>query len=252
MQKIIAANWKMHKSPKEAGLFISELGGLIQNPRCKIIICIPFIDVSVAVSASEKADIKIGAQNCHWEDSGAFTGEISAEMLKDSGVEYVIIGHSERRTLFGETDEIINKKVVKALDCRLKVILCVGETLEQRENEIEKQVVSDQIKQALSSVKIENIKNIIVAYEPVWAIGTGKNVTALQADDMCKFIRELVANMYGIEPSNPLSVIYGGSMNEKNANELLSQKNVDGGLIGGASLIAFKFSKIIKIAGKIS
>ena len=252
MQKVIAANWKMHKTPQETSLFISDFNKLIPNFKCEIILCVPFVDICGAVSAVRSTDVKISAQNCHHEDSGAFTGEISARMLKDSGVEYVILGHSERRTLFGETDEIINKKVLKALKHGLGVILCVGETLEQREQGVEKQTVANQIKKALIGVAPENVNKIIIAYEPVWAIGTGKTVLPVQADDMCKSIRELISDIYAADAARQLKVLYGGSMNSKNAKEILAEKNVDGGLIGGASLDVAEFAKIVEIANEFS
>lgn len=215
-----------------------------------MVACVPFVDLHAAIEAAKGTNIKIGAQNCHWEKSGAFTGEVSAEMLKAVGAEYVIIGHSERRTLFGDNDLTVQKRTRAALNAGLKVILCVGEYLEQREQGITTEVVRIQTKIALLGVAKEELKNIIIAYEPVWAIGTGKTATAEQANEVNKAIRDLIAELYGKDAADAMVIQYGGSMNAGNAEELLAQPDVDGGLIGGASLKAEDFSKIVAAASK--
>lgn len=248
---VIAGNWKMNKTPVEAAQLIYDINDKISKmdtKGCDIIACVPFVDIDAAVKAADGTDIKIGAENCHWAKSGAFTGEISADMLKACGVEYVIIGHSERRQYFGETDLTVNQRLHAALDAGLKVILCVGELLEQREQGITEEIVSMQTKIALLNVTEEQMKNIIIAYEPVWAIGTGKTATAEQADEVCGIIRKVIANLYSKKTAEATTIQYGGSMNAKNAKELLSMENVDGGLIGGASLKAEDFSIIIQAA----
>ena len=202
------------------------------------------------MNAAAGSNVKVGAQNCHWADHGAFTGEIPAAMLKDVGAEYVIIGHSERRQYFGETDETVNKRVRAALDGGLKVILCCGELLAEREQGIMEEIVGKQVKVALGGVSAEELKNIIIAYEPVWAIGTGVTATADQAEEACKFVRELIGKLYGGEAAEGITIQYGGSMNAKNAAELLSKEDVDGGLIGGASLKAPDFAAIVAAASK--
>jgi triosephosphate isomerase len=213
-----------------------------------VICCVPFTDLAAALEAAEGTNIKLGAQNCHWEKSGAFTGEISAEMLAEMGVPYVVIGHSERRQYFGETDETVNKRVRAALNAGLIVILCVGELLEQRENGITEEICSMQAKIALKGVSVEELKSIIIAYEPVWAIGTGKTATAEQADEVNGHIRGVVEKLYGKAAADTMTIQYGGSMNAKNAEELLQKPHVDGGLIGGASLKAEDFAVIVKAA----
>ncbi len=210
----------------------------------------PYTNLETALEATKGSNIKVGAENCHWAKSGAFTGEISADMLAEMGVEYVVIGHSERRQYFGETDKTVNQRVRAALDAGLKVILCVGELLEQREQGITEEVCGMQTKVALCGVSKEELSHIIIAYEPVWAIGTGKTATAEQADEVNGFIRSVVAGLYGEDAAQALTIQYGGSMNAKNAEELLSKEHVDGGLIGGASLKAEDFSIIVKAASK--
>ena len=244
---VIAGNWKMNKNRAETKTLISELKPLVKNADCEVIVCVPFTDLETALDAVKGSKIKVGAQNCHFAPSGAFTGEVSADMLKELGVEYVIIGHSERRQYFGETDVTVNKRLTAALAQGLKVILCVGELLEQRELGITGEVCSMQTKIALNGVDAADLKNIIIAYEPVWAIGTGKTATAEQADEACGIIRSTVASIYGKKIANALTIQYG-SMNPKNAAELLSKENVDGGLIGGASLKAPDFSAIVAAA----
>ncbi|MBR3144640.1 MAG: triose-phosphate isomerase [Clostridia bacterium] len=247
---VIAGNWKMNKTPAETFDFINEVKPLVKDADCKVVFCVPFVDLESALKASEGSNIHIGAQNCHFEKSGAFTGEISAPMLKSMGVEYVIIGHSERRQYFAETDETVNKRLKAALSEGLKVILCVGETLGERESDITEEIVSKQTKIALNGVEAKDLENIIIAYEPVWAIGTGKTATSDQAEEVCLFIRNVVSKLYNKEVADKTVIQYGGSMNAKNADELLAKTNVDGGLIGGASLKSEDFSIIVKAASK--
>ncbi len=249
-EAIIAGNWKMNKTPSEAAALINEMKPLVANADCKVVLCVPFVDLDAALKASEGSNIEIGAENCHFEKSGAFTGEVSPVMLKEMGVKYVIIGHSERRQYFGETDVTVNKRLKSALEEGLKVILCVGETLEQREQGITAELVAMQTKIALLGVSKEDAKNVIIAYEPVWAIGTGKTATSDQAEEVCAIIRNVIADIYDNETAQGMTIQYGGSMNAKNADELLSKVNVDGGLIGGASLKAEDFSIIVKAASK--
>lgn len=245
---VIAGNWKMNNTPAQTTALINEMKPLVKDADCDVIICAPFVDLQAALEASEGSNIKIGAENCHWAESGAFTGEVSAVMLKEMGVPYVIIGHSERRQYFGETDETVNKRVRAALNAGLKVILCVGEVLEQREQGVTFEVVGMQTKIALQGVSEEELANVIIAYEPVWAIGTGKTATADQADEVNGYIRSVIEELYGKKAADAFVVQYGGSMNAKNAEELLAKENVDGGLIGGASLKAEDFSVIVKAA----
>ncbi len=245
---IIAGNWKMNKTPSEATALLEEMKPLVADAKCEVVACVPYIDLGIALEAARDTNIKIGAQNCHWEESGAYTGEISAAMLKDIGVDYVVIGHSERRQYFGETDETVNKRVKAALAAGLKVIVCVGELLWERECDITNEVIARQIKLDLWDVTPEEMKNIVIAYEPVWAIGTGKTATADQAEEVCSFIRMCLKSLYGLEVASSVTIQYGGSMNDKNAAELLTKTNVDGGLIGGASLVAEKFAAIVKAA----
>ncbi|MBR3971485.1 MAG: triose-phosphate isomerase [Ruminococcus sp.] len=247
---IIAGNWKMNKTPDEAKALITEMIPLVQNADCEVIACVPFVDLAVALEAAKGTNIKIGAENCHWAKSGAFTGEISADMLGAMGIEYVILGHSERRQYFGETDVTVNQRVRAALDAGLTVILCVGELKEEREQGITAELCRMQTKIALQGVTAEEMSRIVIAYEPVWAIGTGLTATSEQADEVCGIIREVLAELYSTEVAEATTIQYGGSMNDANAEELLSKVNVDGGLIGGASLVAEKFAKIIEFASK--
>lgn len=247
---VIAGNWKMNKTPAEAKTLIEEMKPLVAGAGCKVVACVPFVDLQTALEAAKGSNIAIGAQNCHFEKSGAFTGEISAPMLKEMGVEYVIIGHSERRTYFGETDVTVNKRTLAALENGLKVILCVGEYLEQREQGVTAELVAMQTKIALQNVPAEKMQDVIIAYEPVWAIGTGKTATAAQANEVCAVIRATLASLYGEAVAKATTVQYGGSMNAGNADELLAQPDVDGGLIGGASLKAPDFAAIVKAASK--
>ena len=238
---IIAGNWKMNKTPSEAKALLTELAPMVKDADCEVIACVPFVDLTVALEATEGTNIQIGAENCHWEESGAFTGEISAKMLAEMGVPYVVLGHSERRQYFGETDETVNKRTKAALAHGLKPIVCVGELLWERECDITEEVIARQIKLDLFGV---------IAYEPVWAIGTGKTATADQAEEVCAFIRATLAKLYGQEVADAVTIQYGGSMNAGNCEELLSKTDVDGGLIGGASLVAEKFQPIVAAASK--
>ncbi len=248
---VIAGNWKMNKTPDEAVALIEAIKAEIAGKTvdgCDIIAGVPFVDLAVVAKAVEGSPIKVAAQNVHWAASGAFTGEISADMLKAVGAEYVIIGHSERRQYFGETDETVNKRVTAALAAGLKVILCVGELKEERVSGITSEIVSMQTKLDLAGVSAEDMANVIIAYEPVWAIGTGLTATADQAEEVCATIRGVLATLYGETVAEATTIQYGGSMNAGNAAELLSKKNVDGGLIGGASLKAPDFAAIIAAA----
>ena len=247
---VIAGNWKMNKTRAEAKALVEELLPLVEGADCGVVVCTPFLDLETAVNATSGSNVKVGAQNCHWAKSGAFTGEIPASMIKEVGAEYVIIGHSERRQYFGETDETVNKRTRAAIDEGLTVILCCGELLNEREQGIMEEVVGKQIKVALGGVSEDELKKIIIAYEPVWAIGTGVTATADQAEEACKFIRELIAKLYSEEAAEAITIQYGGSMNAKNAEELLSKENVDSGLIGGASLKAPDFAAIVAAASK--
>ena len=247
---VIAGNWKMNKTPAETKALINEMKPLVAGADCDVVLCVPYIDVFAAMEAAEGSNIKIGVENCHWAGSGAFTGEVSAKMLKEIGVPYVIIGHSERRQYFGETDVTVQKRTRAALDAGLTVILCVGEYLDQRKQGVTLEVVRMQTKIALGGVSEAELENVIIAYEPVWAIGTGETATAEQANEVNHAIRECVAELYGKAAADKLVVQYGGSMNAKNADELLAQEDVDGGLIGGASLKAEDFSIIVKAASK--
>ncbi len=246
---VIAGNWKMNLTPSQAKALITELAPKVAGKDgCDIVLCVPFVDIFAAKEAANGTNIKIGAQNVHFEKSGAFTGEISADMLLEAGAEYVIIGHSERRQYFGETDQTVNARTKAALAAGLKVILCVGELLLEREEGITAEVVALQTKIALRDISAEDLKNVIIAYEPVWAIGTGKTATAEQADEVCGIIRNVIATLYGAAAADAITVQYGGSMNAKNAAELLAKEHVDGGLIGGASLKSEDFSIIVNAA----
>ena len=247
---VIAGNWKMNNTPAQTKALIEEMKPLVANADCDVVLCVPYIDLYAAMEVAQGSNIKIGAENCHWAEKGAFTGEVSAQMLKAAGVPYVIIGHSERRQYFGETDVTVHNRVRAALDSGLKVILCVGEILSERKLGITAEIVCSQTEIALAGVSAEELKNIIIAYEPVWAIGTGETATPEQANEVCKIIRELIARLYGKNAADKFVIQYGGSMNDGNAAELLAQYDVDGGLIGGASLKADKFSVIVKAASK--
>lgn len=246
---IIAGNWKMNKTRPEAKALLDELKPLVADVKgVEIVACVPFTNLETALAATEGTNIKIGAENCHFEKSGAFTGEISADMLAEMGVEYVVLGHSERRQYFNETDETVNKRTKAALAAGLKPIVCVGELLWERECNITEEVIARQIKLDFFAVSKEDVKKCVIAYEPVWAIGTGKTATADQAEEVCAFIRAQLAKLYDTDTAESITIQYGGSMNAKNAEELVSKENVDGGLIGGASLKAPDFTTIIKAA----
>ena len=247
---VIAGNWKMNKNRAEAAALITELLPLVKDAGCEVVLCTPYTDLETALALTEGTGVKIGAENCHWAESGAFTGEISAEMLRELGVQYVIIGHSERRQYFVETDETVAKRLRAALNAGLKGILCVGETLEQREAGITEEVIAIQVKKALAGVTAEELQRVILAYEPVWAIGTGRTATEEQAGEVNGFIRGLLARLYGEAVAEGTTIQYGGSMNAKNAAGLLAQPDIDGGLIGGASLKAPDFAAIVAAAGR--
>ncbi len=243
---VVAGNWKMNKTPAETGEFIKELAPSVAGAEAEVIACVPFVCLSEAIAAAKGTNIKIGAQNLHFEDSGAFTGEVSADMLVSMGVEYVIIGHSERREYFGETDVTVNKKLIKAIEKGLKPIVCVGESLEQREQGITIDLIRSQVKIAFMNVSASDAANTIIAYEPIWAIGTGKTATSEQANEVCGAIREVVGELYGKEVSDKLIVQYGGSVKGSNAAELFGMSDIDGGLVGGASLKVADFTDIVK------
>lgn len=246
---VIAGNWKMNMTPSAAKEAVKKTAELTAGKNgCDVILCVPFVDIAAAVEAAKGTDVKIGAQNVHFEAKGAFTGEIAADMLLECGAEYVIIGHSERRQYFGETDETVNKRTKAALAAGLKVILCVGEVLAERQSGITAEIVSMQTKLDLAGITAEDMKNVIIAYEPVWAIGTGLTATPDQADEVCGIIRSTIADLYSADVADATVIQYGGSMNDGNAAELLSKVNVDGGLIGGASLVPAKFAKIVEAA----
>ncbi|MBM6921728.1 triose-phosphate isomerase [Phocea massiliensis] len=247
---VIAGNWKMNNTRVETKALIEDLIPLAKDAGCDVVVCVPFTNLETAVNLTKGTNIKVGAQNCHFEAKGAFTGEISASMLTEMGVEYVVIGHSERRQYFGETDATVNKRLKAVIDAGMTAILCVGEMLEDRENGITEELVAMQTKIALGGVSKEDLSKVIIAYEPVWAIGTGKTATADQANEVCALIRATVEKLYDKEASDALTIQYGGSMNAGNAAELLSKPDVDGGLIGGASLKAPDFATIINAASK--
>ncbi len=246
---VIAGNWKMNMTPAETTDFMKALAPKVADVKeAKVVLCVPFVDIAAAVEATKGTNIEIGAENVHMEEKGAYTGEISGKMLASCGVKYVIVGHSERRQYFGETDATVNGRVKAGLANGLKVIVCVGETLTEREQGVTFETVARQTKIALLGISAEDMKNIIIAYEPVWAIGTGKTATAEQAEEVCAYIRSVVASLYGAEVAEATTVQYGGSMNAKNAAELLAMENIDGGLIGGASLKPDDFTVIVKAA----
>ena len=247
---VIAGNWKMSKTRPEAKALLEAIIPLVANAKDKIevIACVPFTNLETAVAVTAGSNVKVGAENVHFEKSGAYTGEISADMLSEVGAEYVVVGHSERRQYFGETDETVNKRTKAALAGGLKPIVCVGELLAEREANITEEVISRQIKLDLADISAEDVKKTIIAYEPVWAIGTGKTATADQAQEVCAFIRATLAKLYDNATADAVTIQYGGSMNAKNCAELLSKPDVDGGLIGGASLKAEDFNVIVQAA----
>lgn len=245
-RKIIAGNWKMNMLPNEAMSFINELEPYAKNAKCEIILCVPYTDLFYSLLTAQNTNIKIGAQNMHWEEAGAYTGEIAPNMLKCINVEYVIIGHSERRQYFAETDETVNKKIKSALKHELNPILCVGETMKQRELGLEEEVIKQQIIGALEGITKEQAEKIVIAYEPIWAIGTGKVATKNDANNMIKLIRKEIESHYDKEVANSVSILYGGSVNKNNAKELFETSDIDGALVGGASLKVDEFNEIIK------
>ncbi len=245
---IIAGNWKMNKLPSETFDFIKKVEEATKGAECEVVCCTPYVNLSEAVRGASGTHIKIGAENLHFEDKGAFTGEVSADMLLDIGVNYVIIGHSERRQYFAETDETVNLKTKKALSKGLIPIVCVGESLEEREAGITMEQIAIQTKKAFAGISADDAKKVVVAYEPIWAIGTGKTATAEQAEEVCAGIRSLIEGLYDAETAKAVTIQYGGSMNAKNAEELLQKPNIDGGLIGGASLVAEDFAVIVSAA----
>lgn len=243
---IIAGNWKMNNTIADTKALVRDLIPLVKDAKCDVVICTPYTDLAAAVEATAGTNIKVGAENVHWAEKGAFTGEISAKMLTELGVEYVIIGHSERRQYFGETDETVNMRVKAALAAGLKPIICVGELLEERESGKTAEVVTRQTKAAFKDIDKDELDNIVIAYEPVWAIGTGKTATAQDANDTIKVIRDTMAELYCPKCAEErVRIQYGGSMNPKNASELMAMPEIDGGLIGGASLKAEDFSKVV-------
>ena len=247
-KKVIAGNWKMNMLPDATITFIDSLTPLVKETPHEVILCVPFTDLFYALLTAQNSNIKIGAQNMHWERSGAYTGEVSAEMLKSIGVEYVIIGHSERRQYFGETDKTVNQKLHAAFEAELKPIVCVGETLQEREAGEAKKIVTDQIKTALEGLDKLKVSKTIIAYEPIWAIGTGKTATAEDANEMCHAIRQEIADLYGQKVADRVIILYGGSVKASNSTELFSMSDIDGGLVGGASLDVEEFSKIVNFS----
>ena len=244
-RKVIAGNWKMNMLPNEAIKFIEELTPLVKDTKNEVIICVPYIDLFYALLHVQGTNIKVGAQNMHWEEKGAYTGEVSGPMLKSIGVEYVIIGHSERRQYFAETDETVNKKIKAALSNGLKPIVCVGETLEQREKGITNEIITNQVEKAFDGIEAKDLEKIIIAYEPIWAIGTGKTATKEDANDTIIEIRKKLSEIYGQNEADRVIIQYGGSVKSSNAKELFEMSDIDGGLVGGASLKADEFSKIV-------
>ena len=245
-RKVIAGNWKMNMLPNEAIEYIQAFEPLVKDAKAEVILCVPYTDLFYCLMNAQNTNIKIGAQNVHFEEKGAYTGEVSAKMLKSIGVEYVIIGHSERRQYFAETDETVNKKIKAALENELKPIVCVGETLDQRESGKTEEIITNQTRLALEGLTKEQVKGIIIAYEPIWAIGTGKTATSEDANNSIKAIRKEIASIYGEDVAEEVIIQYGGSVKSSNAKELFACSDIDGGLVGGASLKPEEFSKIVK------
>ena len=244
---IIAGNWKMNKTAKETKELIAALIPLVKDvSEVEIVVCPPFLDIEAASAALKGSNIKLGAQNMHFEESGAYTGEVSPKMLKEFGVEYVILGHSERRQYFAETDEAVNKKVKAALKAGIKPIICVGEKLDEREEGITSEVVRRQTKLALLGLKSHEVSDVVIAYEPIWAIGTGRTASADDANDTIADLRNAIKEVFSADAADMIRIQYGGSMNTSNASELMAKPQIDGGLIGGASLKADDFSMIVK------
>lgn len=245
---IVAGNWKMNKLPSETYDFVKSVAEATKGAACEVVCCTPYVCLANAVEAAKGTHVKIGAENLHFEDKGAFTGEVSADMLKDLGVDYVIIGHSERRQYNAETDETVNLKTKKALEKGLIPIVCVGESLEQREAGITMDLISIQIKKAFAGISAEDAKKVVIAYEPIWAIGTGKTATSEQAQEVCGGIRKVLASLYCEKCAPEFTIQYGGSMKPSNASELMEKPDIDGGLIGGASLVTEDFAAIVASA----
>lgn len=243
---IIAGNWKMNNTIAQTEALLTDLKPLVVDADCEVVVCAPFTSLAKAIELTKNSNIEVGAENVHWAEKGAFTGEISAEMLTELGVKYVIIGHSERRQYFNETDETVNKRVKAALAAGLKPIICIGETLAEREGGKVEEVLVRQTTGAFADIDAKELKNIVIAYEPIWAIGTGKTATAQQANDTIKIVRDTIAKLYGKSEADKMRIQYGGSMNPKNAKELMAMEEIDGGLIGGASLKALDFSQVVK------
>ena len=242
---IIAGNWKMNKTVSEAVELVKELKPLVKDAKCDVVVCPTFVCLPAVIDVVKDSNIKVGAQNMHFEENGAFTGEVSPNMLKELGVEYVIIGHSERRQYFNETDETVNKKLKTAFNHKFIPILCVGESLEEKEDNITEEVLSKQIKLDLKGISAEDVKNMVIAYEPIWAIGTGKTATADEANNTIGFIRSVVEKLYNKEVSENIRIQYGGSVKPSTIKEQMSKEHIDGGLIGGASLKAEDFAAIV-------
>ena len=243
-KKVIAGNWKMNKSPNDVKTFMESFPTLVKDADAEVVLCVPYIDLKTALDLAAGTNVKIGAQNMHYEEKGAFTGEVSPKMLKDINVEYVIIGHSERREYYKETDESVNRKLKAAFEYGLKPILCVGETLSQREEVVTKSFVTTQVEKALDGLTNNQVASTIIAYEPIWAIGTGKTASKEDANEVCGWIREKVRELYG-NAADEVVIQYGGSVKSSNAKELFSMSDIDGGLVGGASLDPEEFSKIV-------
>ena len=247
---VIAGNWKMNKTPSETKAFMTEFKAILPKGRwCDIALCVPAVCITTAMRAMRETRVSIGAENCNANPSGAYTGEIAANMLSDAGCKYVIIGHSERRAM-GETDEDVNAKVKAAMAEGLIPIMCCGESLEQREIGITSEWIAMQIKAGLNGIPEDKTRKLVIAYEPIWAIGTGRTATPEQAEEVCEHIRTVIRKLYGSKNARAISILYGGSMNERNAYDLLAQPDIDGGLIGGASLVPEKFVKIIEAANQ--
>ena len=244
-RKVIAGNWKMNMLPDATIKFIDEITPMVKDSENEVVLCVPYTDLFYALLAAQNTNIKIGAQNMHWEESGAYTGEVSGKMLKAIGVEYVIIGHSERRQYFAETDENVNKKLKSAIVNKLKPIVCVGETLEQRDAGLANDIITFQTEKALDGLTDDQVVNTIIAYEPIWAIGTGKTATSEDANNAIKAIRNKISNLYGQNIAERVIIQYGGSVKSTNAQELFSMSDIDGGLVGGASLKVEEFAKIV-------
>lgn len=245
-KKVIAGNWKMNMLPDEAMKYVDTFSKLVKDTKNEVILCVPYTDLFYVLMATQDTNIKVGAQNMHFAEKGAYTGEVSGKMLKAIGVEYVIIGHSERRQYFAETDETVNKKIKAAFENNLKPIVCVGETLEQREQGLTEKIITDQTRLALDGLDKDQVKNVIIAYEPIWAIGTGKTATSEDANNSIKAIRCEVQKIYGNDVAENIIIQYGGSVKSTNAKELFETSDIDGGLVGGASLIPEEFAKIVE------